>query len=72
VNECSLPEKVCVRENEDCVNTPGGFKCICAEGFENKDGACAPVIKTEEAASENTSSPATHEVLCSTFQDERH
>ncbi|RXM30493.1 Cysteine-rich with EGF-like domain protein 2-B [Acipenser ruthenus] len=45
INECSLPDKSCLRENEDCVNTKGSFKCVCSQGFEDKDGAC---IQTEE------------------------
>lgn len=40
MNECNLAESVCVRENEDCVNTSGSYKCICSEGFEEKDGTC--------------------------------
>ncbi|XP_067861016.1 cysteine-rich with EGF-like domain protein 2 isoform X1 [Heptranchias perlo] len=42
INECNLSE-VCSRENEDCVNTEGSFKCVCAEGHEDRDGACVEV-----------------------------
>ncbi|XP_037703201.1 protein disulfide isomerase CRELD2 isoform X2 [Choloepus didactylus] len=40
VDECSLAEKVCVRENENCYNTPGSFVCVCPEGFEDTEAAC--------------------------------
>ncbi|MGH0129542.1 UNVERIFIED_CONTAM: hypothetical protein FKN15_033867 [Acipenser sinensis] len=46
VNECSLPDKSCLRENEDCVNTKGSFKCVCSQGFEDKDGACITIDET--------------------------
>ncbi|XP_069765939.1 cysteine-rich with EGF-like domain protein 2-A [Narcine bancroftii] len=51
INECSLPGKVCIRENEDCVNTEGSFKCVCTAGHEDHDGVCveikAPVEETK-------------------------
>ncbi|XP_010213856.1 PREDICTED: cysteine-rich with EGF-like domain protein 2 [Tinamus guttatus] len=65
INECNLPEKVCTRENEDCFNTKGSYKCVCSKGFEEKDGTCAPVVKTgeevETVASEH--SPGGHDDL---------
>lgn len=51
VDECSQTEGVCTRENTDCVNTPGGYKCICSEGFEDKDDICVPSIKAGEWSS---------------------
>uniref|UniRef100_A0A8B9SBX4 Cysteine rich with EGF like domains 2 n=1 Tax=Apteryx owenii TaxID=8824 RepID=A0A8B9SBX4_APTOW len=46
IDECNLPEKACIRENEDCVNTKGSYKCVCSEGFEEKDGTCVQTVKT--------------------------
>ncbi|NWS59397.1 CRE2A protein, partial [Chunga burmeisteri] len=40
IDECNLPEKVCIKVNQDCVNTSGSYKCVCSEGFEDKDGTC--------------------------------
>ncbi|XP_014446756.1 cysteine-rich with EGF-like domain protein 2 [Tupaia chinensis] len=40
VDECSLAEKACMRENENCYNTPGSFVCVCPEGFEDTEEAC--------------------------------
>ncbi|XP_066111036.1 protein disulfide isomerase CRELD2 [Saccopteryx bilineata] len=40
IDECSLPEKVCVRKNENCYNTPGSYVCVCPEGFEETEDAC--------------------------------
>ncbi|NXO00732.1 CRE2A protein, partial [Rhinopomastus cyanomelas] len=40
IDECNHPEKVCEKENQHCVNTAGSYKCVCSEGFEDKDGTC--------------------------------
>ncbi|KAF7664339.1 hypothetical protein LDENG_00180410 [Lucifuga dentata] len=40
VNECE--EDTC-RENEECVNTEGGFTCVCREGFIEEDGECVNI-----------------------------
>ncbi|KAJ6666443.1 hypothetical protein lerEdw1_000718 [Lerista edwardsae] len=63
VDECTQPDKVCVGENEDCMNTPGGYKCICSEGFQSHDGTCVPIVKAEEEIPANVSSPDAHEDL---------
>lgn len=56
INECSLPDQSCLRENEDCVNTKGSFKCVCSQGFEDKDGACITIDETEENMEDEDSS----------------
>ncbi|XP_059510606.1 cysteine-rich with EGF-like domain protein 2 isoform X3 [Stegostoma tigrinum] len=43
INECSMDDKVCMRENEDCINTEGSFKCVCSEGFEEQEGICVEI-----------------------------
>ncbi|KAM5287867.1 protein disulfide isomerase CRELD2 [Ctenodactylus gundi] len=42
VDECSLEEKACTRENENCYNTPGSFVCVCPDGFGETEDACVP------------------------------
>ncbi|KAG8577370.1 hypothetical protein GDO81_010153 [Engystomops pustulosus] len=61
INECDASEKVCVRNNENFVNTPGSYKCVCAEGYEDSDGQCEQkIIETEdgEVAEQNISTNA--------------
>lgn len=40
IDECSLEEKPCLRQNENCYNTPGSYVCVCPEGFEETEDAC--------------------------------
>lgn len=47
IDECSLPERVCVREKENCYNTPGSFVCVCPEGFRDTEDACVPMAAAE-------------------------
>ncbi|KAG6448886.1 hypothetical protein O3G_MSEX005743 [Manduca sexta] len=41
-NECIIDESHCDNKTQDCLNTPGGFQCICKWGFafENKTKTC--------------------------------
>ncbi|KAI9517257.1 hypothetical protein NQZ68_008517 [Dissostichus eleginoides] len=41
-------ENPCAREGEQCQITPGGFKCVCKEGFEKEDGVCVNVTICEQ------------------------
>ncbi|XP_043569661.1 cysteine-rich with EGF-like domain protein 2-A isoform X5 [Chiloscyllium plagiosum] len=48
VNECSMDDKVCTHENEDCINTEGSFKCVCSEGYEEREGICVEIKVSAE------------------------
>ncbi|XP_063783200.1 protein disulfide isomerase CRELD2 [Pseudophryne corroboree] len=56
INECENSENVCTSENEDCLNTRGSYKCVCAEGFEEKDGNCVESLKTDDEEKNITTS----------------
>ncbi|KAL2803443.1 protein disulfide isomerase CRELD1 isoform 3 precursor [Daubentonia madagascariensis] len=38
VDECET--EVCPGENEQCENTEGGYRCVCAEGYQQMEGIC--------------------------------
>lgn len=42
VNECK-EDNPCTGEDEECVNTQGGFECRCKDGFEEEDGVCVDI-----------------------------
>ncbi|KAK5853307.1 hypothetical protein PBY51_007105 [Eleginops maclovinus] len=42
-SEGMCEENPCTREGEQCLITPGGFECICKDGYENEDGVCVNV-----------------------------
>lgn len=42
VDECK-EENLCTGEGEKCVNTEGGYECMCSDDFINEDGACVNV-----------------------------
>ncbi|XP_075409577.1 protein disulfide isomerase CRELD2 [Tenrec ecaudatus] len=62
IDECSHPEGPCLRENENCYNTPGSFVCVCPEGYEETDGACVPTAGGETEG-EKLMQPPPHEDL---------
>ena len=39
IDECSLQLDSC-NANEDCINTEGGFECMCEPGFTGVPGGC--------------------------------
>ncbi|XP_043824512.1 protein disulfide isomerase CRELD2 isoform X2 [Dromiciops gliroides] len=64
VDECSLPEKVCLQEHQKCFNTPGSYVCACAQGFQEKDGACVLAQESQEdEETKETLTPSSHEDL---------
>ncbi|MEQ2283439.1 hypothetical protein AMECASPLE_011188 [Ameca splendens] len=43
VNECADELDHCTAEGEKCINLDGGYGCICADDFEEEDGACVNI-----------------------------
>ncbi|XP_015424195.1 PREDICTED: cysteine-rich with EGF-like domain protein 2, partial [Myotis davidii] len=65
VDECSLPEKPCLRTHENCYNTPGSYVCVCPDGFEETEDACvqAPQPAGAEVTEESPTQPPSREDL---------
>ena len=38
MDECET--EVCPGENEQCENTEGSYRCVCAEGYKQMEGVC--------------------------------
>lgn len=38
MDECET--EVCPGENEQCKNTEGSYRCVCAEGYKQIEGIC--------------------------------
>lgn len=61
VDECEDDNGGCEQE---CVNTPGSFRCRCGEGFEAEGSSCRPV--GDPTAAGTLADPATSKVLLAT------
>ncbi|XP_038612359.1 protein disulfide isomerase CRELD2 isoform X1 [Tachyglossus aculeatus] len=57
IDECSQVEKMCGKANQDCVNTPGSYTCVCSVGFEEKDGSCLATVKADGEEAEAAEPP---------------
>lgn len=44
-DECALNDK-CTGQNENCVNTPGSYECVCKTGYEYSSNNCIGNIIT--------------------------
>nr|XP_040031112.1 cysteine-rich with EGF-like domain protein 2 isoform X2 [Gasterosteus aculeatus aculeatus] len=58
VDECSLPEAVCTKEHEQCVNTEGSHVCICSSGYVKQEGECVQTLQPEEEEEDDDESEA--------------
>ncbi|GAB5568273.1 protein disulfide isomerase CRELD1 isoform X1 [Prionailurus iriomotensis] len=56
VDECET--EVCPGENEQCENTEGSYRCVCAEGYKQMEGVCVkeqiPGVETRMPTDEIT------------------
>eukprot|EP00064_Thunnus_orientalis_P013314 superscaffoldBa00002148_g13353 len=65
-NDCK-DERQCPGENFKCINTPGGFQCVCEDGFKPRGGLCVDVNECESAPCEHECHnwPGTYNCSCS-------
>jgi len=40
IEECELGSGVCAADTEVCENTPGSYRCVCAEGYTASGSTC--------------------------------
>lgn len=52
LNDCT-DERQCPGENEKCVNTVGGFDCVCEDGYKMTGGVCVDVDECVSAPCEH-------------------
>ncbi|KAA8583432.1 hypothetical protein FQN60_015978 [Etheostoma spectabile] len=59
-------KRLCTGENFKCVNVPGGFQCVCKDGYKRKDGLCVDVDECASAPCEHlcTNSPGGYTCSC--------
>lgn len=64
-NDCT-DKRQCPGENFACVNTPGGFQCVCRDGYRMSGGLCVDVDECVSAPCEHlcTNTPGSHECSC--------
>lgn len=64
-NDC-VDERQCPGENFVCLNTVGGFKCVCRSGYTLSGGLCVDVDECESAPCEHLcdNTPGGYECSC--------
>lgn len=64
-NDCT-DERQCPGENFMCVNTVGGFQCVCKDGYKLTGGVCVDVNECASAPCEHmcTNTPGSYKCSC--------
>lgn len=64
-NDCT-DERQCPGENFMCMNTVGGFECVCKDGFKMSGGLCVDVEECLSAPCEHicTNTPGSYSCSC--------
>ncbi|KAM4632911.1 thrombomodulin-like [Polymixia lowei] len=65
VNNC-IDSRQCPGDNYRCVNTVGGFQCVCKRGYRSVGGDCVDVDECADAPCEHTceNKPGGYECSC--------
>ncbi|XP_034554743.1 thrombomodulin [Notolabrus celidotus] len=65
LNDCT-DERQCPGENFMCVNTLGGFQCVCKDGYKMTGGLCVDVDECVSAPCEHlcTNTPGSYKCHC--------
>lgn len=65
-NECA-DERQCPAKNSMCINTHGGFQCICKGGFKMMGGTCADIDECASAPCEHDCNNTPGSYTCSCY-----
>ncbi|XP_068198494.1 thrombomodulin [Antennarius striatus] len=66
INDCA-DERQCPRDNFVCVNTVGGFQCVCKDGFKLTGDQCVDVDECMSAPCEHMCTNIPGGFLCSCY-----
>jgi len=59
IDECEINTGSCPDVTRTCVNTPGSFMCVCADGYIKKNGQCEGQLYGTSTASDLQHEPRT-------------
>lgn len=65
-NDCTDPRQ-CPGENSKCVNTAGGFQCVCKDGYRSKGGVCVDINECTSAPCEHMCDNLPGSYVCSCY-----